>query len=103
MRAEVSGQYEAQTGEVIAETIRRLRLSPDEMPGILVASHGPFTWGPNAADAASNAVALETVAAMAFQTLSLNPDVEPIPDFLLERHYLRKHGPSAYYGQRRIR
>jgi L-ribulose-5-phosphate 4-epimerase len=103
VRAEVGGQYEAQTGEVIAETIRRLRLSPDEMPGILVASHGPFTWGHNAADAASNAVALETVAAMAIQTLSLNPDVEPIPDFLLERHYLRKHGPSAYYGQRRIR
>ncbi len=102
MRDEVSGQYEAQTGEVIAETIRRLGLSPDEMPGILVASHGPFTWGHNAADAASNAVALETVAAMAIQTLSLNPDVEPVPDYLLERHYLCEHGPTAYYTQRRV-
>ncbi len=103
VRYEVTGQYEANTGEVIAETIHGLSLSPDEMPGILVASHGPFTWGPNAADAAANAVALETVAAMAIQTLSLNSDVEPVPDYLLERHYLRKHGPAAYYGQRKLR
>jgi L-ribulose-5-phosphate 4-epimerase len=100
-RGEVEGEYEAETGAVIAETLARLGLGADEMPGVLVASHGPFTWGRDAGDAADNAVALETVAAIASQTLALEPAVEPIVGYLLDRHYMRKHGPNAYYGQRR--
>ena len=71
------------------------------MPAVLVASHGPFTWGVDAADAVNNAIALETVASMAAGTVALNPDVEPMTDYLRERHFRRKHGPDAYYGQRR--
>ena len=69
------------------------------MPAILVASHGPFTWGADAGQAAENAVALEVVAAMAAGTLALDPDARPVDQFLLDRHYNRKHGPGAYYGQ----
>jgi L-ribulose-5-phosphate 4-epimerase len=98
-RAEVEGEYEKETGVVIVETLAGLGLSALEMPGILVASHGPFAWGKDARDAANNATVLETVAAMAAQTLALNPDTPPILEYLKERHYQRKHGPSAYYGQ----
>jgi L-ribulose-5-phosphate 4-epimerase len=97
----VDGDYEAETGEVIGETISSLGLSAAEMPGIIVASHGPFTWGNDAEDAVANAVALEAVAAMASETLNLNPSTESVPEYLLERHYLRKHGPNAYYGQKK--
>jgi L-ribulose-5-phosphate 4-epimerase len=97
--AEVAGDYEAETGAVIVETLDRLGLSADEMPAILVASHGPFTWGRDAGEAAENATALEAVAAMAVQTLALNPDAAPMAGYLLERHFRRKHGPGAYYGQ----
>jgi L-ribulose-5-phosphate 4-epimerase len=100
-REEVDGDYEAETGEVIGETISSLGLSAAEMPGIIVASHGPFTWGNDAEDAVANAVALEAVAAMASETLNLNPSTESVPEYLLERHYLRKHGPNAYYGQKK--
>jgi L-ribulose-5-phosphate 4-epimerase len=86
---------------VIIETLERLGLSAAEMPAVLVASHGPFTWGRDAADAVDNAIALETVAAMAAGAVAVNPDVEPMADYLLERHFRRKHGPDAYYGQRR--
>ena len=71
------------------------------MPAALVASHGPFTWGRDAEDATNNAIALEGVAAMASRTIALSPDVEPIALYLLERHFRRKHGPDAYYGQKR--
>ena len=98
---EIAGEYEAATGALIIETLERLGLSAAEMPAALVASHGPFTWGRDPGEAADNATALEAVAAMAAQTLALNPAVGPIGDYLLERHYLRKHGPDAYYGQRR--
>ena len=97
---EVAGEYEAETGAVIIETLERLGLSATEMPAVLVASHGPFTWGRGALEAAVNATALEAVAAMAAQTLALNPNAEPMADYLLERHFRRKHGPGAYYGQR---
>ncbi len=100
-REEVGGAYEAETGRVIADTVADLGLSAVEMPGILVASHGPFTWGHDAGDAVANAVALEAVAAMASETLKLNPSTPPVPEYLLEKHYLRKHGPNAYYGQRK--
>ena len=99
--SEVAGKYEAETGAVIIETLQGLGLSAAEMPATLVASHGPFTWGRDAQDAADNATALEAVAAMASGTFALNPDVEPIAQYLLERHFRRKHGPDAYYGQRR--
>ena len=97
--AEVAGEYEAETGAVIVETLERLGLHAAEMPAALVASHGPFTWGRNAREAADNATALEAVADMATQTLALNPDCGPVSQYLLDRHYRRKHGPDAYYGQ----
>ena len=98
---EVAGAYEHETGAVIIETLEKLGLSATEMPAALVASHGPFTWGHDAEDATANATALEAVAAMARQTFALNPDVQPIASYLAERHYRRKHGPNAYYGQKR--
>jgi L-ribulose-5-phosphate 4-epimerase len=100
-RAEVDGEYEKETGVVIVETLAELGLSALEMPGILVASHGPFTWGKDASDAAKNATVLELVAAIAAQTLALNPQAPAIVEYLKERHYQRKHGPAAYYGQPR--
>lgn len=98
-REEVEGDYERETGEVIAATFERLGLVPLEMPAVLVAGHGPFTWGHDAEDAVANATALEAVAKMARQTFELNPNAERIPSYLAEKHYLRKHGPTAYYGQ----
>jgi L-ribulose-5-phosphate 4-epimerase len=98
-RSEVEGAYERETGMVIAATLEDLGLDPLEMPAVLVASHGPFTWGADVSKAAENAVALEVVAAMAAATLALNPAAEPVDQFLLDRHYHRKHGPGAYYGQ----
>jgi L-ribulose-5-phosphate 4-epimerase len=99
--AEVAGDYEAATGAVIVEALEAAGLSAAEMPAVLVASHGPFTWGPDAAAAVDNAVVLETVASMASRTYALDPDVRPIAAYLLERHFQRKHGANAYYGQRR--
>lgn len=99
LESEVSGEYERETGAVIIETLDRLGLSAAEMPAVLVASHGPFTWGRDALAAADNATALELVAAMATQTFALNPEAGPIAGYLAERHFRRKHGPGAYYGQ----
>jgi L-ribulose-5-phosphate 4-epimerase len=99
--SEVDGEYEAETGAVIVETLARLGLSPVEMPAALVASHGPFTWGRDAKEAAENATALEAVATMAIQTFALDPLAAPMSDYLMERHFRRKHGPNAYYGQPR--
>lgn len=96
---EIAGDYERETGEVIVETLEKLDVDPLRMPAVLVASHGPFTWGRDPAEAVTNAVALEAVAAMAWRTRALAPDVEPIPEALLARHFGRKHGPDAYYGQ----
>ncbi|MGZ6268316.1 MAG: L-ribulose-5-phosphate 4-epimerase AraD [Candidatus Limnocylindrales bacterium] len=97
--AEIQGDYEHETGCVIAETFETLGLDPLEAPGALVASHGPFTWGADAAGAVTNAIALEAIAAMALRTIELRPGAEPIARELLERHFQRKHGPAAYYGQ----
>jgi L-ribulose-5-phosphate 4-epimerase len=96
---EIRGEYEARTGDVIAETIEGLGLAPLELPAVLVRSHGPFTWGHDAAHAVENAVALEAVAAMALDTLALSPQLGPVDGELLEKHFRRKHGPAAYYGQ----
>jgi L-ribulose-5-phosphate 4-epimerase len=98
---EIAGEYERQTGEVVVETFASLGLDPLEMPAALVASHGPFTWGHDAADAVTNAVALEAVAALAHRTYALSAAVEAIDEALLRRHFSRKHGPGAYYGQPR--
>ena len=98
---EVAGDYEAATGAVIVEALTAAGLDAVEMPAVLVASHGPFTWGPDPGAAADNAVALEAVAAMAIETLTLDPDAKPMARSLLDRHYHRKHGATAYYGQRR--
>ena len=97
--AEIRGEYEKETGRVIAETF--FGRDPAAVPGVLVYSHGPFTWGGDAMDAAHNAVVLEEAAFLNFHTLLLNPAQGPIADALLDRHYLRKHGPAAYYGQDR--
>jgi L-ribulose-5-phosphate 4-epimerase len=95
--AEIQGAYEEETGKVIVETFRPL--DPMQMPGVLVYGHGPFTWGKNPYDAVHNAVVLEEVAKLAARTYYLNPSVEPIDQSLLDRHYFRKHGANAYYGQ----
>lgn len=98
---EVEGAYEVETGEVVVECLRALGCDPLDMPAVLVASHGPFVWGRSAAEAAENATALELVAAIALDTLRLQEVTRPIDDSLLTRHFTRKHGPSAYYGQGR--
>lgn len=96
---EIDGDYERATGEVIVETFARHAVAPLDRPAVLVASHGPFTWGASVEAAVENAVALEEVAALAFRTEQLHPAVGPIGDPLRRRHFLRKHGPAAYYGQ----
>jgi L-ribulose-5-phosphate 4-epimerase len=96
---EIGGEYERVTGEVIVETLRGLGADPLHAPGALVAAHGPFTWGADPAEAATNAIALELIAKMALRTLELSPDAGPIEQALLDRHFRRKHGPDAYYGQ----
>jgi L-ribulose-5-phosphate 4-epimerase len=97
-REEVDGDYEANTGKVILE--RFAGLDPLASPAVLVANHGPFTWGADAADAVVKAVILEEVAKMAVLTLQINRDTPTIPQYILDRHYFRKHGPGAYYGQK---
>jgi L-ribulose-5-phosphate 4-epimerase len=99
--AEIEGDYERETGVAIGEAIEALDVDPLHLPAALVASHGPFTWGTDADDAVTAAIALEAVATMAHRTLALDPRVEPIGDALLRRHFQRKHGPTAYYGQRK--
>lgn len=96
--AEVRGEYEKNTGAVIAETFAGRGFDPAAVPGVLVNNHGPFTWGKDAARAVYNAVTLEKVAAMAYRTLMLNPAAS-MPGYVLEKHYYRKHGKNAYYGQ----
>ena len=95
--AEVEQDYEGHTGNVIVE--RFLNLDPVAVPGVLVAHHAPFTWGPSVGKALENSVALEACAEMAIGTLSLDAQAGPIPSHILDKHYRRKHGPDAYYGQ----
>lgn len=94
---EIAGEYEWNTGEAILRTFRER--DPDSIPGVLVANHGPFAWGRDAAAAAHNAVVLESIARMAFFTATLNQQASPISRALHDRHFLRKHGRNAYYGQ----
>jgi L-ribulose-5-phosphate 4-epimerase len=98
---EIEGEYERATGEVIVETFVRHGHEPLDRPAVLVASHGPFAWGASVEEAVENAVALEEVAAGALRTRQVRADVPPIGDELRRRHFRRKHGPEAYYGQTR--
>lgn len=98
MRAEeIQGEYEKETGEVIVETFKDI--DPMDVPAVLVNSHGPFTWGANAEKSVENAIVLEEVAMMAWHTLSLNGEAA-FQQALADKHYFRKHGPKAYYGQK---
>jgi L-ribulose-5-phosphate 4-epimerase len=98
-REEVEGEYERNTGLVIVETFETLQLSPVEVPGVLVANHAPFTWGRRPADAVKHARVLEYVARMEIAGFDLGPDAPRPAQFLVDKHYLRKHGEDAYYGQ----
>ena len=97
--AEIGGEYELETGNVIIETFRSREIDPEQVPAVLVCSHGPFTWGTDPFNAVHNAVVLEEVAFMAFHAMALTPGLPPMQQELLDKHYLRKHGPGAYYGQ----
>ncbi len=95
---EIAGEYEKETGRVIAETFRGL--DPAAVPGVLVYAHGPFAWGTDPANAVHNAVVMEEVAFTDWHAMMLNPELGPMQRTLLDRHYLRKHGENAYYGQK---
>lgn len=97
---EINRAYELETGNVIIETLAQKGINPVAIPGVLVTGHAPFAFGKNANEAVHNAVVLEEVAKMALHTIQLNPEVEFIDQYLLDKHYLRKHGANAYYGQK---
>ena len=95
---EVECAYEKETGTVIIEAFEGI--DPMAVPGVVVYKHGPFAWGKTPKEAVHNAVVMETVASMAYHAEQLNPKKEPIEQYLLDKHYMRKHGPNAYYGQK---
>ncbi len=97
--AEIAGEYELETGNVIIETFVKNDIAPADIPAVLVHSHGPFAWGTDPMNAVHNAVVLEEVAFMAFHAMALTPGLPPMQQELLDKHYLRKHGANAYYGQ----
>ena len=99
--AEINGAYELETGNVIVKTFEDRFIDPNEVPAVLVQDHGPFVWGPNAEKAVYNSVVLEEVAQMAYHTMMLNPHNVHMSQTLLDKHYLRKHGANAYYGQKK--
>jgi L-ribulose-5-phosphate 4-epimerase len=99
-KEEIERAYELETGNVIIEIFEKEGIDPIAMPGVLLSGHAPFCWGENATQAVHNAVVLEELAKMALHTFQLNPQVKPIDQFLLDKHYLRKHGANAYYGQK---
>lgn len=94
---EIENGYEKNTGLVIKETF--LNKDPDAIPGVLVKNHGPFTWGTSPNNAVHNAAVLEEVAYMAYYVMTLNPEIKDVDSYLLDKHYFRKHGKNAYYGQ----
>lgn len=99
--AELEEDYEKNTGKIIVETFAGRRIDPVATPGVICHSHGPFTWGKDPAQAVYHAVVLEEVAKMALFTVQIDPQAAPAPDYLLDKHYTRKHGPNAYYGQKK--
>lgn len=96
---EVEADYELNTGRVIVERFRQDMIDPANVPGVLVACHAPFAWGPTPQKAVENAIVLEFAAQMALAGMAIASDMKPIPKYLLDKHFLRKHGPTAYYGQ----
>jgi L-ribulose-5-phosphate 4-epimerase len=98
---EIEGAYEKNTGLVIIETFKEKKLDPVAVPAVLCASHGPFAWGKDVHEAVHNAVVLEEVAQMAQLTLAINPLAKSAPQYLMDKHYYRKHGANAYYGQKK--
>ena len=96
----IGGEYEKETGAIIIDTFKKRNIDPDSVPAVNVRSHGPFAWGKDAIDAVHNAVVLENVAKMAMFNLLLDRNIEPMQQELLDKHYLRKHGANAYYGQK---
>ena len=98
--AELEEDYEKNTGKVIVETFQNRNIDPVAVPAVICHSHGPFTWGRDAAQAVYHAVVLEEVAKMALFTRQIDPAAAPAPQSMQDKHYLRKHGPNAYYGQR---
>lgn len=98
--AEIKGEYEKETGTVIIEEFSKRGIDPDQIPGVLVFSHGPFAWGTDAMNAVHNAVVMEEVAFMDYHAITLNPGIGSMQQTLLDKHYLRKHGANAYYGQK---
>jgi L-ribulose-5-phosphate 4-epimerase len=99
-KKEVENDYEANTGKVIVETFNKGELSPEEIPAVLVANHAPFTWGPDAAKAIETAEILEFLARMEWRARVMAPDAPRPEPFLIDKHFLRKHGKNAYYGQK---
>lgn len=97
---EIDCDYEGNTGRVIVETFRERGVNPVHVPAVICRSHGPFTWGKDPAQAVYHSVVLEEVARMALLTRQINPQALPAPECIQEKHFLRKHGPNAYYGQR---
>lgn len=98
-KEEIEGEYEKETGTVIIEAFKNKNIDPMAVPGVVVINHGPFAWGTDAENAVHNAVVLEEVAKMAHRCMSLTPGLPPISQTILDKHYLRKHGKNAYYGQ----
>jgi L-ribulose-5-phosphate 4-epimerase len=96
---EINGEYELNTGKVMVEEFHRRKIKALNVPGILVGSHAPFAWGSTPEKAVENAIVLEFAAQMALQSLALNPELKSISQVLLDKHFLRKHGAKAYYGQ----
>lgn len=99
-KEEVETEYELNTGKTIVEHFTNESLEPLALPGVLTNDHGPFTWGKSAEEAVKNAIALEAIADMAYHTQQLNAGDNKIPKYLLDKHYFRKHGKNAYYGQK---
>ena len=96
---EIEGEYEKNTGLVIIETLKKRNINPMDIPGIIISSHGPFAWGKDAKEAVHNAVVMEELAKMAYRTIQINPQIKSVEQYLLNKHYFRKHGANAYYGQ----
>ena len=100
--AEVKGDYELETGNVIVRRIKAGNINPVHTPAVLTRGHGPFTWGKDGAQSVYHAVVLEEVAKMGMWSLQLNPALTALPNHVSDKHFLRKHGPNAYYGQKNI-
>lgn len=98
-KEEIEGEYEKNTGLVIIETLKKRNINPMDIPGIIIASHGPFAWGKDAKEAVHNAVVMEELAKMAYRTIQINHEIKSVEQYLLNKHYFRKHGANAYYGQ----